>query len=494
VSEANPIEQAVGQAGQSAAVALQVLVLLAQSVREHQRDQQAGNPPPPQRTLDPETHRYALAVREKLPPELAAAIVNGPGWNRLAGELQQLERVGVDVRRFLGDAAPLVARIDADLRASLPQPGLTVNAAALAPASPFELPRQAERPTLVQRVRKAVERLRERWQQWRERRNPSALGNRAQDLAREGIGPQQNARLVIAAREAIADERLLGQLVTSRQWPTVAGQMQRLQDSGRNPREALAGVAQRIRQAADAGIRLSAAEAASGLLTDQAKAAAPTTAPSATTGPAPTRAATVPAPAVTPAPAAQTPAAAARSTPTSTPAASAAPAPTPTAQAAAPATALPAATNREVGYVWTVTKQTPDGARRIAGGEAIVPAGPGERGAVEKVAAQELAQATRGMKPGAATERGSVQFSAIRAGGTSTEAVRMRGSDAAVLNLGPAATSASGATPARAAAASAGARLPQPARRSQRGLSSTKRTDRPTRSRGPYGTAPAAGR
>ncbi|TDT93287.1 hypothetical protein EDD99_8095, partial [Streptomyces sp. 846.5] len=69
-----------------------------------------------------------------------------------------------------------------------------------------------------------------------------------------------------------------------------------------------------------------------------------------------------------------------------------------------------AAGQREVGYVWTVTKEGPEGTRRIAGGEAIVPAGPGERKAVEKVAARELAQATQGMKPQAAAERSTVHF------------------------------------------------------------------------------------
>ncbi|TDT93288.1 hypothetical protein EDD99_8096 [Streptomyces sp. 846.5] len=186
------------------------------------------------------------------------------------------------MRGFLGDAAPLIARIDADLRAALPRPGLAVNPAAMTPANPFELPSPAERPTVVERLPRAIERVREWLQQWRERRNPSAPTDRAQRLAREGIGPQQNTRLVIAAREAIADERLLGQLVTSRQWPAIAGQMQRLQEAGRNPREALAGVAQRIRQAADAGIQLSPAEAANGLLSDQAKAATPATTTSAT--------------------------------------------------------------------------------------------------------------------------------------------------------------------------------------------------------------------
>ena len=546
MSEANPIDQAVGQAGQSAAVALQVLVLIAQAVREHQRREAVGDPPPPPRTLDPETQRYALAVREKIsPPEVADALINGPGWNRLAEELRQLERAGVDVRGFLGDAAPLVARIDADLRAALPRPGLVVSPAALTPSNPFELPSPAERPTVVERLQRAVERVREWLQQWRERRNPSAPTDRAQRLAREGVGPQQNTRLVIAAREAIADERLLGQLVASRQWPAIAGQMQRLQDAGRNPREALAGVAQRMRQAADAGIQLNPAEAASGLLSDQAKAATPATTVSATAA-ATSTAAPAPAPAGTPTPTPRTPvAASSTSTPAParepvfgqpvhqqwsvrdargveiaagtmtspwhgqvgaleheaaqalaratrgltaddparrnfefsggvqgqpitlkmrgddarvlspetgpwvyyTPASAAASA----AQPSSPTSAAEAtAGQREVGYVWTVTKDGPEGTRRIAGGEAIVPAGPGEREAVEKVAARELAQATQGMKPQAAAERSSVHFSGIRAGGSSSEAVRMQGSDAAVLNLGPA---AGGAASARAASA-----------------------------------------
>lgn len=412
MSDVTAFEQAAGQAGQTAGAALQALILMAKAVSEHQErraaaiQQQQPAQVQQQPTADPQLERLAQAVREKIqPPEVAAAMVAGPGWPQLASELQRLERSGVDVRTFLADAAPLVQRIDADLKAQAPQPGVSVPPAALAPRDPWAPPpnergrNRPDRPSVGRRMWEGVKKtgagIRERWQKWRERRSPSALGKRSKALAAEGIGPQMNARFVVIARESVADERLLGSLVTSRQWPAIAGQMNRLQEAGKNPREALAGVPARIKQAEAAGVRITAAEAARGLLSEAARTPAPTAAAPVTPTAAPTAAAPV--------------------TPT----------PAPTAPSITPAAGAAPATHREVAYRWEITYPDENSLSTVARGEAIVPAGPGERAAVEAVAAQQLANAARTM-PQVDPRRQGYVFSAVGPGG-SAQAVHMQG-------------------------------------------------------------------
>src|SRR5690606_11982431 len=64
------------------------------------------------------------------PPAVAEAMVNAPQWPQLAGELKKLESAGVNVGQFLSDAAPVIARMDTDLKAGAPAPGVTASPAA----------------------------------------------------------------------------------------------------------------------------------------------------------------------------------------------------------------------------------------------------------------------------------------------------------------------------------------------------------------------------
>ncbi|MFP8906178.1 hypothetical protein [Streptomyces atacamensis] len=352
MSDTMAMDQAAGQAGQTAAIALQVLVMAAQALREQQEREAARTAavPTPEATPeaqtapeaerqpapDPDRDRYAQMVKDSVqPPAVAESMVTAPQWPQLADELRRLEGAGVDVGQFLRDAAPVISRIDADMRAGAPAPGVTASEAATHPRNPWAPPPGEARPEregpsfgerIAQWVKKAVEAVKEGWRKFAGRGQSSALDDRSRDLARQGISPQENTRLVVAAREALADESVLGRLVTSREWPSIAGQMRTLQEAGHNPREALAGVPTRIRQAAAAGITLSPAEAARGLLTEQAKtpapvgpAAAPTTPPAAAPSPSPAAA----------------PATSTRTTGTAAPAA----APTPVPARAAAATA-----------------------------------------------------------------------------------------------------------------------------------------------------------
>lgn len=341
MSDTMAMEHAAGQAGQTAAVALQVLVMAAKALREHQEREAArtAKAPAQQPAADPVHERYAQMVRATVqPPAVAEAMLSAQGWPQLADELRKLEGAGVNVGQFLRDAAPVIARIDADMRAGSPTPGVTASAAAATPRNPWAPPPGGTRsqrggPDPGERIaawaKKVAEAVKDGWRKLTGR-GRSALGDRSSDLARHGISAQENTRLVVTAREALADEHVLGQLVTSREWPSIAGQMAAVQKAGHTPGEALAGIPARIQQAAAAGISLSPAEAARGLLNEQA------------TAPAPVRATSAPSPTPAAAPSA-TPVTSTRST---TPAPTAAPAAAPARAAAATAqstTATPGA-------------------------------------------------------------------------------------------------------------------------------------------------------
>ncbi|WP_328484867.1 hypothetical protein OHS71_41080 (plasmid) [Streptomyces sp. NBC_00377] len=301
------MERAAGHTGQTAAMALQVLVMAAQALREHQeRDAARRSPadvpdtpdtrePVKEPDRDPDRDRYAQMVRDTMePPAVAEAMVTAPQWPQVADELRRLENAGVDVGQFLADAAPVITRIDADMRAGSPTPGVTASANATTPRDPWAAPAgdispERDGPSVVERfvewVKQAVEAVKEWFKKVTGRGEESGLDGREKDLDKHGVSPQENARLVVTAREAMADEHVLGQLVTSREWPSIAAQMKTLQKAGHEPREALAGVPLRMKQAADAGISLSPAEAARGLLNEQAKTPVPARA---TTPPSPT--------------------------------------------------------------------------------------------------------------------------------------------------------------------------------------------------------------
>lgn len=339
MSNANPMEQAGGQAAQAAAVALQVLILTARALSEASRREvpQPANRAPVQpaqeaerQPADADHERYAHLVRGTVQPSTVAEVmVNASQWPQVADELKRLERAGVNVGQFLRDAAPLISRMDADLRAGSATPGVTTSPSAVLPRDPWAPPGQVrDRPNAIQRAGQWVkDGVSELWEKVTQREGKtSALGERSQALARLGISGQENARLVVVARESFANESMLGQMVTSREWPGIANQLKALQEARHNPREALAGVPLRIQQAASAGITLTPSEAARGLLADMSKT------PSPAPRPASSLAAGTP-------PRHTTPAA-----PASTPPTAAAPAPTaPTHAAPAPAAQTPAA-------------------------------------------------------------------------------------------------------------------------------------------------------
>lgn len=283
MSDTMAMEQAASQAGQTAAVALHVLVMAAQALREHQEREAAkattttAPAPTPTPAPDPQRDRFAKMVRDTVQPAaVAEAMVTAPQWPQLADELRKLEAAGVDVKSFLGQAAPVIAKIDTDLRAGSPAPGVTVPANAATPRNPWAPPPGQDRPSregpglgerIAELVKKAAEAIKNAVQK--------LTGRNSGGTAQPAVNTQANILAVVTAREALADEKVLGQLVNSREWPDIAEQMKGLQEAGHNAREALAGVPTRIEQAKAAGITLSAAEAAHGLLNEQAATPAP---------------------------------------------------------------------------------------------------------------------------------------------------------------------------------------------------------------------------
>ncbi|MEU9079981.1 hypothetical protein AB0D22_35565 [Kitasatospora sp. NPDC048538] len=261
MSETHPMDAAAAQTGQTAAAALQILLLAAQALREEHQRKQSQQPPAPVPAPQPvqqspdQHQRYAEMVRATIqPPAVAEAMVTSPQWPQLATELGRLEAAGVDVKQFLTAASPVIARVDADLRALAAQAG----------------PAQGQDKSLGERigeiVRKAVDAIAEGWAKITGRdKAPTPT-----------VPPRVGAEVlaVMTVREAVADQRVVAELVNSQQWPAIVEQMQAAQAAGHNPAAALAGVPVRIQQAAAAGITLSATEAAQGLLTEQAKAPA----------------------------------------------------------------------------------------------------------------------------------------------------------------------------------------------------------------------------
>ncbi|MFD0409946.1 hypothetical protein [Kitasatospora sp. NPDC127116] len=337
MSEPHPMDAAASQAGQTAAAALQILLLAAQALREEHQRKQAQQPGPAVPTPQPvqqapdQHQRYADMVRATVqPPAVAEAMVTSPQWPQLATELGKLEAAGINVQEFLSTAAPVIAKVDADLRA--------LSAAQAAPG-------QEQGPTLGERigeiVRKAIDAITEGWAKLTGK-------DKAPTPTLPGVGAEVLA--VMTARDAVSDQRAVAEIVNSAEWPGIVQQMQAAQAAGHNPGEALAGVPTRIQQAAAAGITLSATEAAQGLLNEQMKAPAANSAvasaavsSSASPAPAASAAAGV-APAATAtasAPAAANKAAAAATATSTTAKPGATPAPGPeasrTTQAAAPA-------------------------------------------------------------------------------------------------------------------------------------------------------------
>lgn len=244
-------------------VALRVLVLITQAIRERDRKKpEEGKKSPAAKVADP----LAEAVRESLAERgIGDAVLASGQWPRIRADLTELSAAGVDVRQFLREATPFLERVDAE-RATATA-GNANTAGQQVTRDPYAAPAE-ETPT-----REATERrtLGE-WFAGLRRRTMDPEASRAARLDQHGISPQQHTQLVIMTCATLADESRATSLVMARGWPDVAARMVKAHEAGRDPRSALAAVPERIAQAKAAGIELTSVEAASGLLRDAERA------------------------------------------------------------------------------------------------------------------------------------------------------------------------------------------------------------------------------
>ncbi|MER6845816.1 hypothetical protein [Streptomyces platensis] len=327
----SPFEVAAGQAAQSAVMSVRLLISIATALRANvEREAAAADPDlaekvarlrQMEREPDAQTinERYAAMVRETFRPELAEGLLAAEQWPQMAAELHQLERAGVDVRVFLGDASQVAERVmqsvapttaqrwERTVRSHLPQE--TADALMSAEQWP-QIAQQMEQMQaagvdvplvlgdMARNGNTLQDAMRSAWQQQAERarkleaeaaparssqpapvnarsttpeprkgrRNPLGADGRASTFQELGITRSDQQRLARMAAEAIPDRHVAGVLVVSRQWPGIAAQMRDLEAKNIAPAPRLARIGEELGRQAAQGKRVSIAAAASAAL------------------------------------------------------------------------------------------------------------------------------------------------------------------------------------------------------------------------------------
>ncbi|MFF4291009.1 hypothetical protein ACFY0R_37800 [Streptomyces sp. NPDC001633] len=351
----SPFEVAAGQAAQSAVMSVRLLISIATALRTNvEREATAADPSLAEkvdrlRQMEPEpdaqelSERYGAMVRESFSPQLAEALVTAEQWPQMAAELHQLERAGIDVRSFLGDASQAAERVmraiapttaerwERTVRSHLPDAtaealvsseqwpqiaeqmqqmqtaGVDVsgvlqdvarNGSALQDAMSAAWQQQASRVRQLEaeaapaRPRQAAPtNARRTTPQGRKNRDPLAPDGRAVSFAEMGISRTEQQRYARLAAESIADPHVAGVLVVSGQWPSIAAQMRDLEAKKIEPGPRLARIGDHLARQAAANGRVDVVAAASAALSR------PAPAPSASQAKPAARAAAEPAPA-----------------------------------------------------------------------------------------------------------------------------------------------------------------------------------------------------
>ncbi|MGA5823814.1 hypothetical protein ACPC54_38915 [Kitasatospora sp. NPDC094028] len=284
-----PFAEAVGEAVQTSAMAVRLVLAVADAVRRAaQRRAGVGLPlPPPDRAV-PEA---AGDLKASVAPDVAWALMSGADWPIMAQQLVALRQAGVDLEQFLprvGEIAVLVrdsvaadaARTAAEgteewarlLRSTMPA-GPVREAILSSPAWPglaAAMKALHERGVDVRRILAAahaegvgVDRAVDRVVHAGNRPVVAAsrdsvrsygpltagldlppdldLGNRRRALAQLGVSEAENARCVRRLHQALPGRgREAALLVNARQWPLLAARMARLEDDGRSVPDHLA--------------------------------------------------------------------------------------------------------------------------------------------------------------------------------------------------------------------------------------------------------------
>ncbi|WP_052707304.1 hypothetical protein [Streptomyces rubellomurinus] len=278
-----PFAEAVGEAVQTSAMAVRLVLAVADAVRRAAQRRAGGEQPlPPPGQAVPEA---AGDLKALVSPDVAWALMSGADWPAMAQQLVALRRAGVDLEQFLprvGEIAVLVrdsvaadaARTAAEgteewaglLRSTMPA-GPVREAILSSPAWPglaATMNALRERGVDVRQllaaahaegvgVDQAISRVLDAGR--RTSAGPSRdavrsygpltvgldlppdldLGDRRRALAQLGVSEAENARYVRCVHLALAGrEREAALLVNARQWPLLAARMARLEDDGRS--------------------------------------------------------------------------------------------------------------------------------------------------------------------------------------------------------------------------------------------------------------------
>ncbi|MFD4660615.1 hypothetical protein ACFWP2_33950 [Kitasatospora sp. NPDC058444] len=278
-----PFAEPVDEAGQTSAVAVRLVLAVADAVRRSAQRRAGGEQALP--AADQAVPEAAGDVKALVAPAVAWALMSDPDWPVMARQLVALRRAGVDLEGFLsrvGDLAVSVrsaveanaARSAAEgtqewarlLRSTLP--ASTVREAILSsptwPETAATVQALRQRGADVRRilvaahaegvgVEQAVDRVLRAGRRSAASPGPDSLrsygpltagldvpndlslGSRFRALAQLGVSRSESARFVRWVHEALPKrEREAALLVNSRQWPLLAARMARIQDEGRS--------------------------------------------------------------------------------------------------------------------------------------------------------------------------------------------------------------------------------------------------------------------
>ncbi|KAB8162026.1 hypothetical protein FH609_025820 [Streptomyces sp. 3MP-14] len=277
----SPVEDASRQAAQQMAAMLRTLVELTRALDGARRPSLAdagpavGGPRP--------AVRYAAVIEQHFGPQVRQALTDSPGWQRMVEQLGELEGAGIPPERLL----PALEQITRQAQPAPPTPEqemARVVERATSPEVAQALTRSEQWPQLAaglqdlraggwdveQLVAAAVPTLnrlvegaqaevgREAADAGRQQSRqvlPARPVDRETALRKAGIDRHENERLSRMVREKLPERPAELLLASDTQWPIVAAEIHRADQSGVDVAARLAGVENMLRHQAAAGAR-----------------------------------------------------------------------------------------------------------------------------------------------------------------------------------------------------------------------------------------------
>ncbi|MEW2417505.1 hypothetical protein AB0953_27810 [Streptomyces sp. NPDC046866] len=290
--EGEPFAEAAGEAVESAVLAVRLVLAIADAVRRHQQRRTQGAeeelPPAKQAETDAQSE-----LKDFLPPDISAALMEGADWPQLAQQLMALKHAGVDLEQLLPRVGEIAVTVrdavaanlervaregtgewERMLRETLPA-GPVREAILSSPAWPDIAATMAQLDECGVDVRQiltsahdeglgvdqAVGKVLAAGEAPTTSRfvllsyGPMTTGldiprdldlsDREKALRQLAIWPQENARYMRMVREAMPGrEREADLMFAARQWPLVAARMAKMESEGRSVEDRLAGLMQ----------------------------------------------------------------------------------------------------------------------------------------------------------------------------------------------------------------------------------------------------------